>query len=246
MTDSQVTELVATGKIRVALFLPQYSKDAVSGELRGVGTGFIAIEIAGVLAASLGVEVRLIGCPTPPKAVECLKNNACDVAFLGIEPSRAVEVDFSPPIFQFDYTYLVPAGSALRSAGDVDRAGVRIAVVHHHASELALRRIVKHAELLGTELPDDTFDLFSAGKADAFAFPRDQLLDFSAKLPGSRVLKDRYGINRVALAVMKGRAGWLAYVSQFVEDAKASGLVQRAIERGAVQGFEVSPPVRGN
>ncbi len=237
---------MAAGKIRVALFLPQYRKDAVSGELRGIGTGFIAIEIAGALAARLGVELRLIECPSPPKAVECLKNNACDVAFLGIEPSRAVEVDFSPPIFQFDYSYLVPAGSALRSAGDMDRPGVRIAVVHHHASELALRRIVKHAELVGAELPDDTFELFSAGKADAFAFPRDQLLDFSAKLPGSRVLKDRYGINRVAMAVTKGRAGWLAYVSEFAEAAKASGLVQRAIERGARQGFEVSPSDKRN
>lgn len=241
MTASQVTELVATCEIRVALFLPQYGKDAVSGELRGIGTGFIAIEIVGVLAKRLGVELRLVECPTPPKAVEFLKNNACDLAFLGIEPSRATEIDFSPPIFQFDYTYLVPAGSALRGAGDMDRPGIHIAVVRHHASELALRRIVKHAELVGSELPDDTFDLFRAGQADAFAFPRDQLLAFSAKLPGSRVLKDRYGINRVAMAVTKGRAGWLAYVSEFAEEAKASGLVQRAIERAAIPGFEVSP-----
>ena len=36
-----------------------------------------------------------------------------------------------------------------------------------------------------------------------------------------------------AMAVPKGQAGRLAYISEFVEEAKASGLVQRAIERGA-------------
>jgi polar amino acid transport system substrate-binding protein len=33
------------------------------------------------------------------------------------------------------------------------------------------------------------------------------------------------------MAVPKGHPGWLAYISAFVEEAKASGLVQRAIER---------------
>jgi polar amino acid transport system substrate-binding protein len=238
--DPRVADLVAAGQIRVALFLPQYAKDAVSGELRGVGTGFIAIEIAHVLAARLGIEVRLVESPTPPKAVESLKQNACDLAFLGIEPSRAGEVNFSPPLFQFDYTYLVPAGSTIRSIADIDRPGICVAVVDSHASALALRRIVKHAELIGSELPDTAFELFSIGKADAFAFPRDQLLDFSTKLPGSRVLNDRYGINRVAMAVAKGRASLLAYVSEFADEGKASGLIEKIIARGALRGFDVA------
>ena len=109
--------------------------------------------------------------PTPAKAVECLKTSAGDVAFMGIEPSRAAELDFSPPAFQFDYTYLVPAGSSIHSAADADRPGLRIAVAHNHASSLALSRMVKHAELIGAELPDTAFDLLRAGNADAFALP---------------------------------------------------------------------------
>lgn len=238
--DAPAVDLVAAGQIRLGLFLPQYIKDAVSGELRGVGTGFIAIELARVLAARLGIELRVIACPTPPKAVECLKNNACDVVFLGVEPVRAVEVDFSPPLFQFDYTYLVPAGSAIRSAADVDHPGVRVATVNSHASALALRRIVRRAELIGAELPEQTFELFSAGNADAFAFPRDQLLELSTRLSGSRVLEDRYGINRVAMAVAKGRAGWRDYVGAFADEAKASGLVETIIARGGLRGFQIA------
>jgi polar amino acid transport system substrate-binding protein len=238
--DPRVADLVAAGQIRVALFLPQYAKDAVSGELRGVGTGFIAIEIVHVLAARLGITARVIEYPSPKAAVAGLKNGACDVAFLGIEPSRAAEVDFSPPLFQFDYTYLVPAGSDIATIADADRGRVRIGFVDSHASALALRRQITAAELVGVDLPEQAFALLKNAKVEALAFPRDQLLDFAARLPGSRVLLDRYGINRVGMAVRKGRAGLLAYVSEFAAHAKASGFIQSTITRGDLRGFEVA------
>ena len=202
--DPRVADLVKAGKIRLALFLPQYTKDPITGELQGLGMGFIAIEVARALAARLGVAMLVIENPTPPKAVECLKTGASDVAFLGIEPSRAAQVDFSPPVVQFDYTFLVPAGSSIRSASDADRPGIRIAVVQNHASTMALGRKLKDAKLVGEELPDAAFDLLHAETADAFAAPRAQLLDYSIKLPGSRVLDDSYGINNVGIAVTKG------------------------------------------
>jgi polar amino acid transport system substrate-binding protein len=240
--DPRVADLVRSGKIRLALFLPQYVDDPASASLRGVGTGVIAIEIARALAAQLGIEASLIALPTPAKAVEALKHGGCDMAFLGIEPTRAAEVDFTPPLFEFDYTYLVSAGSAIRSSADAERPGIRVAIVSSHASALALRRRTSQAELIGSELPDDAFALLAAGKADAFALPREQLLDYAAKLPGSRVLNDSYGVNRVAIAVQKGRSGWRTYCSEFVAAAKASGLIAQIISRGALRGFQVAAP----
>jgi polar amino acid transport system substrate-binding protein len=64
--------------------------------------------------------------------------------------------------------------------------------------------------------------------------PREQLIDYSTRLSGSRVLEDAYGINFV---------GRLAYISEFVEEAKASGLIQRIIDKSGLRGFQVSPPV---
>jgi hypothetical protein len=40
----------------------------------------------------------------------------------------------------------------------------------------------------------------------------------------------------------KGKAGWLAYISEFVEEAKALGLVQKAIDRAEERGITVSAP----
>jgi polar amino acid transport system substrate-binding protein len=44
------------------------------------------------------------------------------------------------------------------------------------------------------------------------------------------------------MAVRNDQAGRLAYISEFIEEAKASGLVQRAIERAGQPGIRVAPP----
>ena len=237
--DPRVADLVKAGRIRVALHLAQYTKDPVTGELRGLGSGTVSVQIAHALAARLGVEVQLVGYPSPPAVEECLKAGTCDVGFAGIE--RAAALGLSPPFLQLDYTYLVPAGSSIRSVVDADRPGVRVAVVRNHLSTLALSRTLKHIKPIDTEIPEAAFDLLRTGQADAFASTRPVLLAYSAKLPDSRVLEDRYGANLVAMAVAKDQAGRLAYISEFIEEAKASEFVQRAIERAGERGIRVAP-----
>lgn len=244
--DPWVAELVRAGKLRAALPLPQHTKDPVTGEIRGHGTGTVTVQIAHALAARLGVEVQLVGSPSPSAVVECLKTGACDVGFLGINPSRAAEVGFAPPHMLVPFTYLVPAGSSIRSVAESDKPGVRIAVVRNHEATLALSRIIKRAELVGAENPDAAFDLLRTGHADAFASALPPLLAYSTQLPGSQVLEDRYGANIHAMAVPNDQPGRLAYISEFIEEAKASGLVQRAIERAGQPGIRMAPLGKAN
>jgi polar amino acid transport system substrate-binding protein len=56
------------------------------------------------------------------------------------------------------------------------------------------------------------------------------------------VLSDRFGVNRVGIVIPKGKAGVLGYLTEFVEEAKASGLVQRAIDHAGLRGVQVVPP----
>ena len=235
--DQRVADLVRAGNVRFGLFVPQYIKDPATGELKGVWS-----EIAQALATRIGVQLVLLEHATPPKAVECLKAGACDLLFLPFDARAANVGDFSPPIFQFDYTLLVSAGSSIRSILDADRPGARIAAVRNHASTIALSRLLKQAELVYAETPDHTFELLCTGRAGAMASARPTLLSFSTQLPGSQVLEDRYGANINRIVVPKGSAGRLAYVSEFVEEAKASGLVQKAIDRAGPRGTQVAPP----
>lgn len=233
--DARVADLKRAGRVRVAIFPSfMYSKDPAGGELRGV-----AIEIAHAIGARLGVEVLLVEYPAPPKVLEGFKAGTSDIAFLGVDPTRSEDVEFTLPFMQADFTFLVPAGSSIHRVEDADRSGLRIAVVRNHAMEFALQGMLTQAEPVYAETPDASFDLLHARRADVLAGIRPGLLEYASRLSGSRVLEGRYGANALAIAVPKGRSGWLAYMSEFIEDAKTSGLVEQAIANAGLRGIQV-------
>jgi polar amino acid transport system substrate-binding protein len=233
--DPRVADLVRAGKLRVGLFLPQYGKGP-----DGLKTS-VWVEIARAYAARVGVPLVIVEHATPPEAIACLKADSCDLLFLPLDERAAGIGDFSNPILQFDYTLMVPAGSAIVKVADVDRPGVRIAAVRNHASTNELRRQVKQAEFVYAETPQETLALIRDGKADAMASARPDLLLLSMNLAGAHILADRYGAMFNRIVVPKGKTDWRAYANEFVEEAKASGAVQQFIERGDTRGVNVAP-----
>jgi polar amino acid transport system substrate-binding protein len=138
-----------------------------------------------------------------------------------------------------EFTLMLPAGSPIRSIAEADGPGMRIAVVRDHASTLALGRILRHAEQVGVDTPDEAFELMRGARVDAWASVRSLLLHYCRRLSGARVLEESYGANLPAWVVAKGQEARLAYVSEFVAYAKASGLVEQAIERAGRIGITV-------
>ena len=234
--DRRIADIVHAGALRLALF-PSffYRKDAVSGEPRGVG-----IEIARALASRMGVALKPAEYASPPKVVEALTAGAADVALIGIDPVRGRDVDFSPPLLAADFTYLVPDNSAARTIADADRPGARIALVRHHAMDTALRGKLGAATPVYADTPDAAFEMFRAGETDVLAGIRPGLLMYAGMIAGTRVLDDRYGRNVIALAVKKGEAARLDYVSEVAVAARADGTVTRAIATAGLKGVEMA------
>jgi polar amino acid transport system substrate-binding protein len=199
--DPRIADIVRAGKVRVGMFPPQYNKHATTGELSGV-----YVEVYRELGAHIGVDVVFVEHPTPPKMIECLDRGACDIGSLGFDPTRAALVGgFTPPFMRMEYTFLVPRNSAIRSFAEVDRPGIRIAVVRNHNSTLALGRVLKQAEQVVVDVPDQAFDLLRAEKVHAWASIRPTLSEYAAKLTGARVLDDSYGANLPTFVVERAR-----------------------------------------
>jgi polar amino acid transport system substrate-binding protein len=93
------------------------------------------------------------------------------------------------------------------------------------------------------ETPGEAVALLAAGEADALSHVVPMLSSAQPALQGSRILPGSYFNVPVAVALAKGRAPALAdETPRFVEQAKASGFVQAAIERAGVPGVVVGPP----
>lgn len=242
-SDSRIADIAQTGQLRVGIglgVLMQAIKNPTTGELRGA-----ALELARAVAARMGVKLVLVEYPRPGAVMEGVRTNAWDIAFLVFDPERAKEVDFSHTFLQSDLTYLTAPGSPIRRATDADQAGVRIAVPRGDGSDLYLTRTLKRAELIRTDGHAAAVDLLRAGGADAKASPRFVLATEVSLVPGSRILDEGFSVISYAAIVPKGQAARLAYVNEFVEDAKASGLILRIIESLGIQGARVMPAERG-
>jgi polar amino acid transport system substrate-binding protein len=238
--DPRVADLVQSGALRVGVgigSLTTGTRNPATGEVKGP-----ALELGRALAARIGIQFVSVEYPRPGAVIDGLRGNAWDVSVLIIDPTRAEQVDFSNPFLQSDLTYLVAAGSTIQSVADADQSGVRIAVARGDTSDLQLTRALKRAELVRTDSIAAALELLRTGAANAIALNRPSLIAQSATLPGSRVLSDGFADFYSAVAIPKGHDGWLAYINEFIEDAKVSGVVNRMIETLAIQGVRVAPP----
>jgi len=234
------SELAPSGKLRVGLNHGNFllvTQGSSATEPRGV-----APDVARELGKRLGVPIEFIKFDSAGKLGDGAKSGAWDVAFLGAEPQRAAEIAFTAAYLEIPSTYLVPAGSPIRSVAEVDREGVRIAVAEQSAYGLYLARTIKHAKLVTTQGLDSSFDVFVAQKLEALAGLKPRLLTDVQKLPGARILDGQFTAVQQAIGTPKNREASASFLRAFVEDVKASGLVAEAISRNGAQGVSVAPP----
>src|SRR3546814_14108584 len=103
--------------------------------------------------------------------------NVWDIGLIGAEPQRAEKIAFSAAYVEIESTYLVPAGSPLKTIADVDAKGVRIVSTARAAYDLWLERNIKNAELVRTNSIDEAFERFTADGLEALAGLNARLLD---------------------------------------------------------------------
>lgn len=231
-------QLAPTGTLRVGINMSNFlltRKDPVSGEPAG-----IAVDLGRELGRRLGVQVTIHPYPNPGALADAAASGAWDVGFLGAEPQRANEIDFTAAYVEIEATYLVPPGSPLKTIAEVDRAGVRIAVPEKSAYELYLSRTLKHAALVREKGADNAYKRFVEDRLDALAGLRPRLVTDQEKLPGSRILDGNFTAVQQAAGTPKGRPAGAQYLRAFIEDIKASGLVAQAIARNQVRGLTVA------
>jgi polar amino acid transport system substrate-binding protein len=239
MTAEAQLELAPNGTLRVGINHSNFLL-VNPGSPHGAPKG-IAPDLGAELARRLGVQLQYVSFAGAGETADGAKTGAWDVAFLGAEPQRANQIAFTAPYLEIPVTFMVPADSPIRTLVDVDREGVRVAVSARSAYDLYLTRNLKHAQLQRAEGIPASFELFRSQKLDALAGLRPGLMADVAKLPGARILEGQVTAVQQAIGTAKARETGARYLREFAEDAKASGLVAKLIEKHGVKGVSVAP-----
>jgi polar amino acid transport system substrate-binding protein len=234
-----VKDLAPNGTMRAAINVGN-AVLAQRGPAGGEPSG-VSVDMARELGRRLGVPVQLIMYDAAGKVVEAGRAGAWDIAFVALDPARAAEIAQSPPYVQIEGAYLVRESSSLRANDEVDRQGHRVVVARNSAYDLYLSRALKQAEIVRTPTSATVVDVFTKENYEVAAGVKQQLESDARRVPGLRLLPNRFMVINQAMASRTGRDAGARYVREFVEDVKASGFVAKALERHQ-QTAVVAPP----
>jgi polar amino acid transport system substrate-binding protein len=240
MSSDAAAELAPTGVLRAAINMGNFL--LVTGRSPGGDPEGVAPDMAREIASRLGVPVQYAPFARPNELADAAEDKVWDIGLIGAEPARAEKIAFTAAYVEIDAAYLVQPGSPLKTIAEVDRPGVRIAVAAKSAYDLWLDRNIKHATLVRSTAAGAA-KLFEDREADVLAALRPGLLSEVERLPGARILDERFAAVQQAVGTLRTNAAGFAFLQAFVEEAKASGLVARLIERHGVVGrLNVAPP----
>jgi polar amino acid transport system substrate-binding protein len=240
ITPAVRSELAPSGKLRVGINHSNFLLVS-PGSPHGAPKG-IAADLALELGRRVGLPVEFASFDAAGKTADAIRDALVDAGFIASEAERANVIEFSSAYLELPATYLVPAGSPIRSLSDIDRPGVRVAVSGRSAYDLYLSRTLKNAQLLRAEGIPGSFKLFIDQKLDALAGLKPGLMADAQKLPGSRMLEGQFTAVQQSIGVPKKRTAAAKFLREFVEDAKRSGLVGQLVEKHGVKGVNVAPP----
>jgi polar amino acid transport system substrate-binding protein len=233
-------ELAPTGKLRLAIAVSP-SPSAQFAIQDGNTYRGVAVTLGRALAAKLGVPLEIIPHQASGEIQNSAASNRWDVAFLPVDDERKKFVDFGNAYHLLQSTFLVGSGSRIQSVKDADAKGVGLGGVANTATFRAAKKATPNATHIDFSGVDAAVAAMREGKIEGIALSRESLSGLLGKIAGARILDDAFLNSSTAVCVPKGKPAALAYVSEFIEETKASGLVRKALDEMGLKSSQVAP-----
>jgi polar amino acid transport system substrate-binding protein len=241
VAQTSLHEIAPTGVLRVAVAVGPaastfWATRDPSGQPRGV-----TVELAKAAAAKLHLPLKLVAYQNSGQIAAAAATDAWDISFMPADAEREKFVDQGPPYVVYESTYLVRAGSDIKTLADVDRSGIRVGAIEGTATSRTVARSLKRASLATFPKPEPAAELLGKGQLDALAMGTEALTDLAKGLPGTRVLDEPVQSTGVVITVPKNRPAARDWAARFVEEAKQDDTVRRAFDSAGFTTVAVAP-----
>ena len=238
LAQSPSSTLAPTGTLR-GVFLGSNPVQGRVNQATGEVTGPVP-DLVRELAKRIGVGSKVIPAPDAAGVIRALNDGSADIGFLAYDETRAREVDFGAPFAVMLNSYLVKAGSPIRSSADIDRAGITVAAVKGQTQELFVSRTLKTAKVrVFQTMPAqaEVERLLTSGEVDAFAINRQRSLEAEAASASKlSALSDSFLEVDQSFVVSKGSRAKLDAIAKFMGELNAAGFMQQSIDRAKLTG----------
>jgi polar amino acid transport system substrate-binding protein len=234
------SEIAPTGKLRVAMNsgTPVLLMRTSDGKI----TGGVALEVGKVIADKIGVPFELVPYPDSSRYIQSFGKGEWDIGFGARTPLVAEKADFIVDVLLNDFLFVAAPGREFADAVQVDRPGVKIGVGQDSSSDQFLSRTLKSAELVRRSGVDQSIEAMRSGQVDVWAASASNVEQLANRLPGAKIVPGTFTIDRTMVILPKGRSSAAqAKVVEIVDEAKKTGVVQKALEKTGVRGVRAAP-----
>jgi ABC-type amino acid transport substrate-binding protein len=227
-----VSEIAPGGKLRV-------------GMIAITVLGGVAEPVARFIGQKLGAAVEPVMYPSPDTYLQSFGKGEWDIAIGPRVLAPPDKADSTADLWVISLVYLAAPGKEFPDIASVDKAGVKIGTIHGAPSDRVLTREIKTAEIVRIPLSQtivaDAAELLRSGKADVFGADSGVGYPAAEGLPGAKIVPGAFATVRVAAALPKDRsAAAQATLATIVDEAKKTGVVEKAIEAKGLKGVSVA------
>lgn len=213
-------EIVKRGKILIGVCTEAVPVCYLDDKQQSVG---FEIDLAKMLAERMGVELELVQVPGASR-IQYLLAGKVDIliAFLGVTPERALQVDYSQPYFTSDSNVLASADLAIGSYEDLKN--LRVAVVRGTTSDRFLTKKLGEGAVLRFDDTPSMYQALISGQIDVVTDTLYNAAQMMKTSPQIKLEKKFAMFNQInGIAIRRDNQNLLNWLNAFVGFAKASG-----------------------
>ena len=233
MIETISKKLVPTGVLRVGInmsnFLLINGKDS-----DGLPDG-VSPDIGKRLARELKVECKLIQFKKPGLLADAVDENMWDVGNIACEKERRKTIDFTNPYVNIDANFMFRKKDNLKTNGDINLPGIKIAVLERSAYDLWLTENFKNVELIRVNTIEESHQLFRDDKVNVLAGLKPKLIEEIKTNNDFQMINSPFTYIKQSIGIKKGNPEILDFLNKFITNLIKEGYVENLLKKHNVQ-----------
>ena len=233
MIETISKKLVPTGVLRVGInmsnFLLINGKDS-----DGLPDG-VSPDIGKRLARELNVECKLIQFKKPGLLADAVDENMWDVGNIACEKERRKTIDFTNPYVNIDANFMFRKKDNLKTNGDINLPGIKIAVLERSAYDLWLTENFKNVELIRVNTIEESHQLFREDKVNVLAGLKPKLIEEIKTNNDFQIINSPFTYIKQSIGIKKGNPEILDFLNKFITNLIKEGYVENLLKKHNVQ-----------
>ena len=233
MIETISKKLVPTGVLRVGInmsnFLLINGKDS-----DGLPDG-VSPDIGKRLARELNVECKLIQFKKPGLLADAVDEDMWDIGNIACEKERSKTIDFTNPYVNIDANFMFRKKDNLKTNGDINLPGIKIAVLERSAYDLWLTENFKNVELIRVNTIEESHQLFRDDKVNVLAGLKPKLIEEIKTNNDFQMINSPFTYIKQSIGIKKGNPEILYFLNKFITNLIKEGYVENLLKKHNVQ-----------